>query len=183
LGDGVRGIVTCALATFPLIFTDVKRYDTIVIGDSEACAVSRLAANDGVPSFCKVSSRIEWWASNAPERAKNARIVVIFLGANNCDDKAVEVATHTLLVELKAERCVWVGPPMIRNKVCNASHLLEETLVNRCTFIDSSKLPIQQRDGVHPTTQGAEFWWSEVAKNLVAPIPTPKYIEVPWLIP
>jgi hypothetical protein len=166
LGDDVRGIVTYALATFPLIFTDVSRYDTVVIGDSEACAVSRLASNDGIPTFCKVSSRIEWWASNAPRRARNARTVVIFLGANNCDDKIVGASVNTLLTQLNAERCVWVGPPVIRGKACGVSPLLGEALEGRCTFVDSSDLPIELRDGVHPTANGAKLWWNEVTNVL-----------------
>jgi hypothetical protein len=152
------------LLLFPLIFVDTKQHDTIMIGDSQACALSNLSKNDGISTYCKVSSQIEWWEKNLPENSKNSSTAIIMLGSNNCDSTSIGNSAINLVKKLNTGRCIWVMPPKIRGNICVVSSMIEKSLEDKCEIIDSSMLNIKQVDGVHPTISGAKFWWSEIQK-------------------
>jgi hypothetical protein len=139
-------------------------HDKVVIGDSEACAEAHMAANDGIPTLCKSSTTIEWWADNVPDVVKNVNIVIIFLGANNCDSSKTNSSVDTLIKKLNAQQCIWVGPPLIRGEKCAIVEPLRAAVKNKCIYIDSSALNIEQRDRVHPTLTGAMMWWNTIER-------------------
>jgi lysophospholipase L1-like esterase len=63
-------------------------------------------------------------------------------------------------------KCTWVGPPKVNKRPFKLNNELKLAVSQRCAYVDSQRLPIQLRDGVHPTAQGARVWATAIAKEM-----------------
>lgn len=126
-----------------------------IVGDSQACGaglikgkVEELKNWSQVKVTCKGGTRIQYWHSKIDEVGlKKGDFVVVYLGSN---DWETSVNAKPLLLKLKDTHCVFVGPPLIRNKNGVADIIKKQVeLDGTCRYLDSRKLNLKQPDGVH----------------------------------
>lgn len=141
----------------------------LVVGDSEACAVSSYvkatasAAGDTVSVTCKESTTVQNWSAGRLKAALDAQAgvssVVVFLGTNHYLD-AVAPPVGPIL-DLIAERgldCVWVGNTAVMGKARKINGLMRAAVTPTCTYFDTEAFGVELRDGVHPTPAAAKRW-------------------------
>jgi hypothetical protein len=136
-----------------------------ILGDSQACGVKQYAPK-GAIVICQVGSRISQWN----KKIQNIDIgpqdeVIIFLGSN---DWYSSPNTLPITQKLNSTKCVFVGPPMIRNKNGSADVIKSQISQDgTCKYLDSRELNLIQVDGVH-TKESKR--WLDVALSLLVTI-------------
>lgn len=145
----------------------------LVVGDSEACAVSThvagvaRSAGDDADFACKSSTTVQYWSAGPLARALDARphvdTVVVFLGTNHYLD-AVAPPVGPILEEFRSRglTCVWVGNTPVMGKPRKVNGLLRDAVSGSCTYFDTEAFGPVLRDGVHPTPASARLWLDAV---------------------
>lgn len=153
----------------------------LVVGDSEACAVSVYAkpvaalAGDTVGIVCKESTTVQNWSAGrlkaALEAWPDADAIVVFLGTNHYLDAAAPPVRPILaLISSRGLSCVWVGNTAVMGKARKINGLMRTAVTPTCAYFDTEAFGVELRDGVHPTPGAAKRWiqavWSVIpAKN------------------
>lgn len=157
----------------------------LIVGDSEACAVSsyidlkKLVAeindaagqpHDTVEFDCKDGTRVEYWGAgghlrSALDNHPNPDAVLVFLGTNHYWQTTVP-PTDTVTDLLKDTNCVWVGNTAVHDKRWPVNGLIRDAVTPQCKYFDTEAAKIPLADGVHPTPEGATRWirlvWPEI---------------------
>lgn len=145
----------------------------LVVGDSEACAVSThvtgvaRSAGDDADFVCKSSTTVQYWSAGPLTRALDARphvdTVVVFLGTNHYLD-AIAPPVGPILEEFRSRglTCVWVGNTPVMGKPWKVNGLLRDAVSGSCTYFDTEAFGPVLRDGVHPTPASARLWLDAV---------------------
>ncbi len=146
-----------------------------IAGDSEAGATygalkSELPTGSQTVLTYEVSSRIEKWSSGkmlASRPARKVDHVIVFLGTNNYyDSKLPSVDGVLQVVRSTGAKCTWVGPPKVNGRSWKLNGELKAAVEPLCKYVDSQQIPIQLRDGIHPSPQGAQVWARKIVESL-----------------
>ena len=147
-----------------------KHRNVLIIGDSEACAVSNYTrhvqdAHDSVYVDCKVSTTVPYWAAQGNFREALSRhpkpdAVLVFLGTNHYWDAKANPDVKPILDIVKAEGidCVWVGNVAVKGRKWPINNALRASVQPTCSYFDTETAGIPLADGVHPTGDGALKW-------------------------
>lgn len=144
----------------------VSRPKVLVFGDSQAIATYGelrhvMGQNYEFDLLAKVGSRISYWTSDKLQPLATPRdTVIIFLGSNGYDTSPED--PKLILDSVGSARCIWVGPPRIRNRDYRFTKKLAEAVSQKCTYFDSQKLPLRLPDGIHPDSSSARFWAEKI---------------------
>jgi hypothetical protein len=170
--NAFRKIISFCLLVAILCFSkqsiaDSNKNTLHIIGDSQACGVGSVSKrlNDvnlwsKIKISCKVGSRTSYWFDKIS--VKHGDHVIIFLGSNDNEN----VDAKPLLASLKNTRCVFVGPPLIRNNVGAADTLKQQVESDgTCRYLDSRFLHLKQIDGVH--TNELTRWLNAALRLLI----------------
>jgi hypothetical protein len=163
----------------PVVVTSwIAPREVLIIGDSEACAVSYVVKatvkqinidakqpEDVVNVDCKGGTVVPYWGTGGHFRAALARhpktdAVLIFLGTNhywNQKDTPNVVPILDLIKE-KGLNCVWVGNTAVHGKHWNINNLLRTAVTPTCSYFDTEAANIPLADGVHPDRAGSVKW-------------------------
>lgn len=171
-GDVIEVPVTEA----PVEPVPVTRH-VLVVGDSEACAVSSYVkataqtAGDTADVACKESTTVQNWGTGRLRTALDAHprtsSVVIFLGTNHyLDSTAPPVGPILDLIAARGLDCVWVGNTAVMGKARKINDLMRAVVTPTCTYFDTEAFGVELRDGIHPTSAAARSWiravWSTI---------------------
>lgn len=155
----------------------------LVVGDSEACAVSGYAketaeaAGDTVDVVCKGSTTVQDWSgarlTGALSSHPSATSIVVFLGTNHyLDAKAPPVGPILDMVNARGLDCVWVGNTPVMGKARKINGLMRAAVSSTCTYFDTEAFGVELRDGIHPTPAAARRWiqavWSTIPARFAA---------------
>jgi lysophospholipase L1-like esterase len=150
--------------------------NVLIIGDSEACAVSSVSAEvaaeyardnvqplDKVRTVCKSGSRVDYWAFGRFLSALNddqeTDNVIVFLGGNHIDQtKAPNISVMLDIVSKKNVGCFWAGNALLHGKTWKMNDLMREAVTPTCDYVDLEKIVVTLSDGLHPDRTGAKLW-------------------------
>jgi len=173
------------------IVTPRQPRHVLIVGDSEACAVSSYinlkklvatindedkAPHDVVDVECKGGTVVQYWGAGghmklALQHHPKPDDVIVFLGTNHYWQKAAP-PTSTVTDLLKDTHCIWVGNTAVHGHNWAINGLIRDSVINQCTYFDTEAANIELADGVHPTPAGAVKWVRLVWKEI-----PPKYEE------
>lgn len=151
-----------------------KNQNILLIGDSEVQYAYWFFKpfknlNETVFFDSKPGTGIGWWNAGMfhkeIDKYPNVDIVIIFLGTNNVNLKYFQ-PYQNILDEIKVRnvKCIWVGPTAVYNKKHHMNQLIKQAVEQTCTYVDTELLDIPLVDGVHPTSEGAVKWLTEIWK-------------------
>jgi hypothetical protein len=142
----------------------------LIVGDSEACAVSWQLKNAKLPKLdvveveCKGGTVVPYWGSQgnlkkALDKRQKFDIVIIFLGTNHYGQVVTPKVEPILdIVKERGLRCVWVGNTSVNGKKWKINHLIRDAVTPTCQYFDTEQASIPLPDGVHPDGSGAIKW-------------------------
>lgn len=158
----------------------------LIIGDSEACAVSPVAKEvakawadkhqqplDDVVVDCKGGTVIQYWAQGLhAQLALNAHpktdTLIVFLGTNHYWQKPL-IGNPQPILDLVTGRhlqCTWVGNVAVKGKKWPVNADLRAAVTPTCNYFNAEEEPITLWDGVHPDRANARRWLSDVWEAL-----------------
>lgn len=154
----------------------LSRY-VLIVGDSQACAVSSHmkemadSSGDKADIVCKPSTTVQYWTSdrlnNELERRANVDTLVVFLGTNHYLDVSTPPVGSILdVVRSRHLTCVWVGNTAVRGKHRQINSLLHDAVTPTCSYFDTEAYNLRLRDGVHPTFDSARRWAQAVWNSI-----------------
>ena len=154
----------------------------LIIGDSEACAVSPVAKEvaqeyakrtsyplDDVAVDCKGGTVVSYWAQGLhAQLALNAHpktdTLIVFLGTNHYWQKPLNADPKPILdlVTGRGLQCVWVGNVAFKGKKWPINSQMRDLVTPTCNYFNAEEEPIQLWDGAHPDRANAKVWLTHV---------------------
>lgn len=143
--------------------------NVLIIGDSEACAVGRIAQEAIVAVDlgmhatvnCRTGSHIQDWSPQVIDSIIRGDhdAIMVFLGTNHHDQVELPDVQPLLdVIERRGIACVWAGSVPIGGHGWYVNELLRDAIVPTCGYVDLESIVVELPDGLHPTPTGAREW-------------------------
>ena len=128
-----------------------------VIGDSQGGIAVPILRSQGhrVVDLHKDGIRVEATCRTQVARIGTPEVVIVFLGSNHYDDSHapnVSCVLHNLPVDSK---CIWVGPPYIRDLKYKGEDELRKQVEGRCIYVSEQEIR-DLPDKIHPRGKSAK---------------------------
>lgn len=160
--------------------------NVLIIGDSEACAVSPVAKEvareyavrtnspvDDVIVECKGGTVVSYWAQGMhAQYVLNAHpkidTLLVFLGTNHYRQKPLNADPKPILdlVTSRGLQCVWVGNVAIKGRKWPINAEMRALVTPTCSYFNAEEEPIQLCDGTHPDRANAKVLLGHVWETI-----------------
>lgn len=138
-----------------------------VIGDSQGGIAVPILRSRGydVVDLHRDGARVEGTCRSQVGRIGRSDLVVVFLGSNHYDDGRSPNVRCVLDAIPEGSRCIWVGPPFIRDGRYRFEDELRESVASRCTYVslqDIRNMP----DRIHPRGRSATLMVDNIVNKI-----------------